>query len=795
MSPTSFEPLFAALAFRGWFPGWLAAFMGLLALGAVALLYWREAGNVAAWRRAVLASLRGLALLSILFLLLRPTLLTERHGTRPRPVALLVDDSQSMLTKDPRPNFVDKWRVGIAYDQIPPDRKLPDMPSSGDLPSDTIERPSRQDVAKAALNNPRLQLIEKLGQIGPLQPASFGLTRSAKDPRSTEWIAKLNAQQPRTAIADSIFDILKRDENELPTAIVLVTDGRENASQRGLDELARECARLQVPLHIYGVGGSVVGQVQIRDAVTPDSLFVDDTVSIPVRYRSKGFKEGKVEILVKLNGTEVARKIVDAKEGDDLREVLSFVPQQKDATAGKQDLTTTIRVLSGPESLGDELSRSVRILDRKVKVLVVDWIPRWDFKYLQRALLRDRRVEASFLLLEGDRKAMDAGKPFIPKFPATRAELFAYDLLILGDVPATFISTEQQGFVREFVAEGGGFIHMAGRNHGPSSFVGTPLADLLPVEIQSVQFAIDTANRPQPFRPDVTPSGIRSPLLSMADDPVESLRVWRTLPEVYWAYPVTKIKPASEVYLTHPTLKTTDNKPMPLVASHYYGKGYSLYVGFDETWRWRFNEADKYFGRYWSQAVYVTGVPSTLGTKLTQLSLDTPDPLLGKTGQVYARIFTADMKPLTAEVLEAKLERLDVGPDDKDRSIPVQLKAVPGQPGEYVSTVPFNRVGRFALKVDNGSDPATLEYRVSLPPDHELAPGGMAEDDLRKLAEGSGGKFYREEDLSELPKNVQPKSTPYTSRDEILLWNVWGLLWVLGLLTAEWFLRKFNSLS
>ena len=795
MSSPSFEPLFAALAFRGWFPVWLALLMGFAALVATVLLYWREAGKVPAWRRAVLAGIRGLALLSILFLLMRPTLLTERRGERPRPIAVLVDDSQSMATRDARPTFADKWRVGVAFDRIDPAKKLPEMPSSGDLPEESADRPTRTDIAKAALENPRLNLLDQLGERGPLQPATFGLTRSSKDPRDKAWVGKLNSQQQRTAMADSIFDILRKDENELPAAVVLVTDGRDNASTRGLDELARECARLQVPLHVYGVGSSTLGQVQIRDAVTPDSLFVDDTVSVPVRYRVKGFKEGKVEILVRLNGNEVARKIVDVKEGDDLRELLSFVPQQKDAAEGKQILTTSVRVLSGPEALSDELTRTVKVLDRKVKVLVVDWVPRWDFKFLQRALLRDRRVEASFLLLDGDRKAMDAGKPFIPKFPGTRAELFGYDLLVLGDVPATFLSLEQQTFVRDFVAEGGGFIHIAGRNHGPTTFVGTPLADVLPVELQSVQFAIDTANRPLPFRPNLTSTGIRSRLLSLDDDPVESLRIWRTLPEIYWAYPVTKLKPASEVYLTHPTLKTADNKPMPLLASHYYGKGFSLYVGFDETWRWRFNEADKYFGRFWSQAIYVTGVPSTLGTKLTQLSLDTPDPLLGKTGQIYARIYSPDLKPLTADRLEARLERLDVGPDDKDRSRPIELKALPGQAGEYVATVPFNRIGRFALKVDNGSDPASLEYRVTLPPDHELAPGGLADDELRKLAEASGGKFYREEDLHELAKNVKPKSTPYTSKEEILLWNVWGLLWVVFLLSAEWFLRKSNSLS
>ncbi|OWK46707.1 glutamine amidotransferase [Fimbriiglobus ruber] len=785
----------AVLAFRGWIPWPVALLICVAATVAVVFVYLREAGRVPVWRRAVLASLRALALGSILFLALRPTLLTETHGKRPRPVAVLVDDSQSMLAHDPRPNFPDKWRVAVGFDKVAPDKAPPAMPSAGDLPGDLPEKPTRLELAQATLANPRLKLLEKLAAVGPLQPASFGIGRSAKDPRDPNWFKALTGQEPRTALADGVFDILKRDENELPGAIVLVTDGKENASQRGLDDLARECARLNVPLHIYGVGSSSFGQVQIREAGVPETLFVDDTVNVAVKYRVRGFKDGKVEIVVKLNGQEAARKIVDVKEGDDLREVLSFVPQQKDAQAGKQELSTTVRVLSGPDDVTDELTKSVRVVDRKMKVLLIDSIPRWDFKFLQRALLRDRRVEPKFILTEGDRRAMDAGAPFLPKFPATRQELLAYDLLILGDIPASYLSLEQQGFVREFVAEGGGLIHIAGRNNGPASFVGTPLAEVLPVEFTSVKFPIDSGTRAQPFRPDLTPAGIRSPLLSMEDDPVESLRVWRTLPEIFWAYPVTKTKPAAEVLLTHPTQRTTDNKPMPLLASHYYGKGYVMFCGFDETWRWRFNVADKYFGRFWSQAVYITGVPRTLGTKLTQLSLDNPDPQLGKTGQVYGRLFTPDLKPLNTERLEARLEKLDVGPDDKDRSAPIELRALPGQPGDFVATLPFNRVGRFALRVDNGSDPATLEYRVSLPPDHELAPGGMAEDDLRRLAEASGGKFYREEDLHTMPGSIKQKLVPFTQRDEILLWNRWALFWVIGLLSAEWFLRKFNSLS
>jgi len=495
-----------------------------------------------------------------------------------------------------------------------------------------------------------------------------------------------------------------------------------------------------------------------------------------------------------LNKEEVATKTVDVKEGDDLREVLSFVPQKKDAQPGKQDLVTTVTVTSGSESYTDELTKSVRIIDRKVKILMVDSNPRWDFKFIQRGLLRDRRVEPKFFLTEGDPRAMKAGEPFIPQFPMTRAELFAFDLLIIGDIAATSLTSEQQTWVREFVVEGGGMIHIAGRAHGPASFLGTPLAEVLPVDFQAVKFPIDPGVRQQGYRPELTPAGQRSLILALEDNPVESLNIWRTLPELYWHYPVTKTKAGSEVYLVHPTAKTSDNKQMPLLVSHYYGKGYVLFSAIDETWRWRFNEADKFFYRFWSQAIYVSGITRTLGTKTTQLSLDTPDAVLGKTGQVYARLLTPDLKPIAAERLEARIERLDVG-EDKDKFQNVELKAIPGQPGEFIAAIPFNQTGRYALRVDNGPEPTSLEYRVALPTGHERAPGGLAEEDMRKLAETTGGKFYREEDLHMLSKNVQVKTSPFVQREEILLWNRWALFALIALFTLEWFIRKFNSMS
>jgi hypothetical protein len=231
-----------------------------------------------------------------------------------------------------------------------------------------------------------------------------------------------------------------------------------------------------------------------------------------------------------------------------------------------------------------------------------------------------------------------------------------------------------------------------------------------------------------------------------------------------------------------------------VLAAHYYGKGQVVFIGTDETWRWRYNAGEKTFGRFWGQLIYQMGLPHLIGApKRVQLSLERPDNVLGRPGYVYARVFDAEYKPYTGERVRARVDKLDARPGE-ERSRTVVLERVSGLPGEYRALLAHDAVGRFQVKVD---DPvlAALEYRVGLPPQHELEVAGMAEEELRAAAEASGGKFYREEDLHRLAANLKPRTAPFVTRHEMLLWNAPMLLLFVGLITLEWILRKFSDLS
>ena len=71
----------------------------------------------------------------------------------------------------------------------------------------------------------------------------------------------------------------------------------------------------------------------------------------------------------------------------------------------------------------------------------------------------------------------------------------------------------------------------------------------------------------------------------------------------------------------------------------------------------------------------------------------------------------------------------------------------------------------------------------------------LAEQALRDTARASGGRFYREEDLHHLVQDIQPRAVAFTRHQEIVLWNPLVMLIFVGLITAEWLLRKFSNLT
>ena len=164
----------ASLSLRSSFPWWAAGLV-LVAVGlGVSWLYARESGRFGRVRRLIMTVLRGASIALLLLLLLRPVLIAEYVGERPRGVALLIDNSQSMTQRDRRLTPQDRIRVAIAEDLVAADTPVTDNLSLGSIPEGTLRDPDRASVVRAVLTNARLQLADGLAGRGPLRTYLFG---------------------------------------------------------------------------------------------------------------------------------------------------------------------------------------------------------------------------------------------------------------------------------------------------------------------------------------------------------------------------------------------------------------------------------------------------------------------------------------------------------------------------------------------------------------------------------------------------------------------------------------------
>lgn len=770
---------------------WTLAVM-LLAGGVVAAFYLFEPRRIGWARRTAMIGLRTLGVGLLCTFIFRPISCNAVfEGERPRNVVLLIDNSQSMRQEDRRNEAGDRLRVAMAKNMIPLTTAVDNAQALEDLATPIPKSPRRIELVDDVLNHPELSLPGRLGEVGPLRSYLFGdrLERHLGD----SFGDVLTAAEPRTALADVLQELLLKGDVDLPACVLVMTDGCDNDSKQSLARVAREYGKLGVPFHIYGVGSTEGGVLHLVDVHAPELLFPEDAAQVTVRWKAQGIKQGTVRIVALLDGKEVASKEVPATAGENLTETLTFVPEKEMTKVALKRLQVRIE-LKGDPGFRDEVERPVKVVDYKLKTLYIENLPRWEYKFLQRFLLRDRRIEAEFLLLEADDLARDSGPPYVPAFPASKNELFKYDLLILGDVKATDLGPARLGWIRDFVSEGKGLIHIAGRLHAPASLHGTPLEEVLPVEFRPVRFPRIAETRTEGYRPRLTRFGMRDESMLLADNPQDNLKVWQELPPLYWHYPVSGLRPGAMAMLEHPTERAGE-QPRPLVAWRHYGKGRVVFVGFEETWRWRFNVQDEYQDRFWGQMIYRTGMQGLSDSPLTKVVLDRPRVYAGREGRVFARLLDANMQPLVRSSIPARLTRIDQ-PGGKGLSSgkAIEFHPVAGLEGEYQAFLTHDQPGKFALDV-RGQEGATLEYRVELPPRHELARQGLAADSLAEAARLSGGAFYREEDLHRLVSNVTPRKTAYSERSTVPLLNPLSFLLFIALITAEWVLRKFSNLA
>ena len=142
--------------------------------------------------------------------------------------------------------------------------------------------------------------------------------------------------------------------------------------------------------------------------------------SIPIVLR----EEGKSQVLARVEATvgadgqpQEVRLPYRPKEEGRFRYVIQAEPRDGSLTKESNRLTRTIQVRK-----------------EKIRVLLAQAYPSFEFRYLRNMLARDETIELRTVLQDADIEHSEQDPTALRVFPVRRDELFAYDVIILGDV-------------------------------------------------------------------------------------------------------------------------------------------------------------------------------------------------------------------------------------------------------------------------------------------------------------------------------------------------------------------------
>jgi hypothetical protein len=573
---------------------------------------------------------------------------------------------------------------------------------------------------------------------------------------------------------------------------VFLTDGQTTEGEP-LIKAAELAFKKGVPLYPVGLGSAEPARdLELTELLVDDIVFEDDAVRFQAKLLAKGFEGQKVQVRLKERDPanpdpkadrELASAEVEAPaDGQPKRVELVHRPK------GKGERTFVLEVDPRPRELqveNNQIERVITVRKEKIKVLLVESEPRYEFRYLKNYLEREETIDLSVVLLSSDPEYSEQDRAALPTFPAAKDELFAQDVVIVGDADPGFLSTSQMTNLADFVIEkGGGILFIAGESFNPLTYRGTPLETLLPVELSDARNPTAVGSGISAYRPELTIEGRSSPIFRFGDTEASSAQIWQLLPQLLWYFEAPRKKPGALVLAEHPTVTGSDGR-LALDLYQYAGRGKAMFHAFDDTWRWRFRAGDRYFGRFWIQAIRFLARSKLVGQKQAEIQTDRRRYQRGQPIQLRVRFPNPAIAPPAGSVT-VQVERNGQSPRK------LTLEQVPGTRNVFEGALPQAAEGDYQVRLL--SPPILKEsasFRVEAPAS-ERERIQMNEPELIRVAAMTGGKFYTplsaESLLQDLPK---PSKVPLDTDPPIPLWNTWPVLGLfLALLTLEWILRK-----
>ncbi|HEY8549467.1 MAG TPA: glutamine amidotransferase [Vicinamibacterales bacterium] len=732
------------LTFAAPVPVW-AIVLAVALLAAVVVYVWRRTTGVDSRQRAALVALRALALLLVGFCLLRPVIVFPSSDARDAVVAVVVDASRSMrLTDGTESSRFDAARALVT------DRLLPAL-----SPSFTVDVLAMGDGI-----------------------VPFAADRTLPDGRTSD-------------LRGTIAQVRERYQGQALAGIVLVSDGAETTS----DALTPADA-VGAPVFTVPVGAADAPKDrEVLSVSVGEATLTDSVVELAATVVGRGFGGEPAELRVLENGRAVhIRRVRMPDDGTPVTERFRVSPRLDAASLYVVELATAEGELT-PDN--NRYSVVVRPPGRPRRVLLVEGAPGFEHSFIKRALQQDRGLEVDSIVRKGRNDKGEEtyyvqarrgrAQQLANGYPVTREALFAYDAVVLANVEADLLTSEQLALTMDFVAErGGGLLMLGARSLSPAGLMQTPLTELMPVELAERvgRATMATGAIPGANKVSLTPEGLQHPIMQLGTSVEDAQKKWQAMPPLGATTALGAGRPGASVLAV---TVGTGGTPRPLVAVQRYGHGRSMVFAGEASWRWRMMlpTTNRAFETFWRQAGRWLAASAP-----DPVALVAPSVPVGEPAQIRLDVRDREYRP----VPDANVRLRATGPSGRTQ----ELQVVPDAtfPGRFTAVLPAEQAGlvRVDAEARRGDELLGIarDWALVGGSDRELADPRRNDEVLARLARHTGGQLVAPGQEAQLrAKLLEAAAAGTRAPEQREIWHSpWMLALILGALMTEWGLRR-----
>jgi len=676
-----------------------------------------------------LLALRSLAAVLLLLSMLNPVMATSDRRKKGTIIAIL-DNSKSMQTSD---SALGSRRVRTALDFL---------------------------FAKDGL-------AAKLRDDFEILPYEFGrgVRRLAAD-------RPLRKPSESTDFLEALTFVKGLGRARSASAAVALSDGQNNVRK---DEQLLE-VRTDIPIFSLGIGKKEADarskpDVELSQILSKRIMTQNTKYSLDVSLRKVNVPSSQLKLQIAEGNSPVSEQTVSLDSGDGPQHLsVEFLAKETGLHRFKLSASPLPE-----ESLLANNSRffTVNVINPRIKVLYFEGRPRWEFKFVRRALetspdiylLSMVRTSSSAFYVQGQTEEL----PLLSAFPKSLETLLKFDVLIVGSGGREMVSPADISNIVSFVDNGKGLLVLGSADL--ASFMGTELEKVLPAAVG--QGAVTT-----PFNLALTAQGRAHPIMKgleqlfVADSRLSRLKGRSLLGRKKQGAIALAAAGAEDVILVQP-----------------YGKGRVLLFAPDSSWEWYLTlEGSGYgqaYGRFWQQAVtWASGYQAPDQEKAFPIVYTDKDYYdVGE--QVSIEMQT------TVPLSDISVSWNLTGQPEKK----LQLTESADRTGRYFGKLYPDEIGEYQLRVACTDEERTICFTAG-DPLAETTRIQLNDSLLKQIALASGGKYFDLTQTKDLIRTLRSLAVLRpTAQKEISIWDSpYPFLLFVALCAFEWFFRRMKQL-